>query len=171
MRYRTLVPTLIIAFILQLSFMNLISINGIVPNLILCLVLISLLLFNNEHRMIIASVITGFFLDFAVGKFISVYALTYFVLGVVTVVYKQYFNYESKITIIPLCVGGTFIYHVLSSIVLACLGMNISIVKVLTYFAIGSVLNFVVMFIMYVIMIKKATARPKRSRYERYEII
>ena len=97
--------------------------------------------------------------------------MTYFIIGALTVVYKQYFNFESKITIIPLCVGGTFIYHVLSSIVLAFLGVNINVIKVLMYVVIGSILNFVVMFIMYVIMIKKATARPKRSRYERYEII
>lgn len=171
MRYRTLVPAMIVAFILQLTVMNLISINGIVPNLILCLVLISVLLYDNEHRMIIASVVTGFLLDFAVGKYIGVYALTYFIIGALTVVYKQYFNFESKITIIPLCVGGTFIYHVLSSIVLAFLGVNINVIKVLMYVVIGSILNFVVMFIMYVIMIKKAIARPKRSRYERYEII
>lgn len=171
MRYRTLIPTLIIAFIMQLSIMNLITIYGVVPNLLLCLVLIITLLFDNEQRIVICILIMGILLDFAVGKYVGIYALVFFVSSMFTVVYKQFFNYESKISIIPLGICGTFIYNGLSSIILAIIGMKISLLKIITFSLIGSVLNLILMFIIYVVLIKKATARPKRSRYERYEII
>lgn len=171
MKWYTIIPTFVIAFILQLTVCSMITVNGIGPNLILCLVLIITFLFGNEHRCITCAVAAGLLLDIAVGKYTGVYALTLFLVGLGTVAYKHFFNAESKISVIPLAAAGTIAYHAISNVILALGGMNISMVKILAFLPIAVLWNLAIMYVMYLLMIRKATARPKRSRYERYEII
>lgn len=171
MRYRVLIPLFVVAFILQLTLINLIAVNGIVPSLLLCLVLIITLIYENEHRSIACGMVAGILLDIVTGKYLGIYALTFFLLGALTVLYKHYFNFESKISIVPLGILGTILYQVIPCTILAILGVSVSVVKILLFLPIAIILNLAVMFILYILMIKRATARPVRSRYERYEIL
>ena len=110
-------------------------------------------------------------LDLTVGKYTGVYALTLLLTGLMTVGYKHYFNFESKLSVLPLAVIGTVVYYGVSTLILLIGGMSMSFVRILISLPGLLAWNIVIMYAMYFIMIRKATARPRRSRYERYEII
>ncbi len=171
MRYHRLMLSFIFGFILQLSVNNIFMIKGITPNLILSLVLVINFLYDYEYRTIGFGLIFGLLLDIAVGKFLGVYALTLFIIGLLTLIYKNYFNYENKLTVGCLGILGTFAYHLISTLILSILGVDISILRVLIFFPISMFLNISVMYILYVLMLGKAKARKPRRRYERYETI
>lgn len=171
MRIYKLIPAMIIAFILQLSLVNGISILGVAPSVILVLEMITLYIFEDEIRCIIASVIVGFCLDATVGGYMGVYGLTLFLVALFVMFYKGICNNENKLSLIPLTLIGTVIYNIVPVAFYAMAGMNTNIEKVGRFIGIGFILNLILMFIMYLLMIKKALYRPKRSQYERYEII
>lgn len=171
MKWYTVIPTFAVAFILQLTVCSIISINGVGPNLILCLLMTGVFLFPMENRCITCAVIAGLLLDMTAGKYAGIYAFTLLLIGLLTIAYKYFFNFESRLSVLPLAIIGTIAYHGISSLILFIGGMSMSIVKILIFTAGSLAWNLVLMYILYFIMIKKATARPKRSRYERYEII
>lgn len=171
MRYITLIPSFVVAFILQLTILNLFTINGIVPSLLLCLVLVITYLYDEELRTIICAAVAGLLLDVVVGKYIGIYALTLLLAGCATVGYKYFANSESKRSLIPLCVGGVAIYHLVPAGILAVLGSSVSLWRIVTFMPISIVYNFLIMLIMYLVLIRNVNRRPQRSRYERYEII
>ena len=98
MKWYTVIPAFVIAFILQPTLCNIISIKGIGPNPILCLLLVGVFLFPRENRCITCAVVAGLLLDLTVGKYTGVYALTLLLTGLMTVGYKHYFNLESKLS-------------------------------------------------------------------------
>ena len=171
MKIYKLIPAMIVAFILQLSLVNGVAIFGVAPSVILVLEMITIFLFSNEIRCVIASVIVGFCLDATVGSYMGVYGLTLFVVALFTMFYKEFCNNENKLSLVPLALVGTIIYNGIPSIVYALAGMSVSIEKIVKFAGIGFILNLILMYIMYLFMIKKASYRPKRSEYERYETI
>ena len=157
MKWYTVIPAFVIAFILQPTLCNIVSIKGIGPNPILCLLLVGVFLFPRENRCITCAVVVD--------------ALTLLLTGLMTVGYKHYFNFESKLSVLPLAVIGTVVYYGVSTLILFIGGMSMSFVRILISLPGLLAWNIVIMYAMYFIMIRKATARPRRSRYERYEII
>lgn len=171
MKWYTVAPTFLIAFVLQVTFFNMFTINGVAPNLVLCFALVITFLFENEHRCIICATLAGLLLDFAAGKYVGIYALTLFLVSLGTLLYKHFFNNESKISILPLAIAGTIAYHFLACLILAIGGESISFIRALKFIPFAIIWNTILMYIMYFLMIKKAMARPRRSKRERYEII
>ncbi len=171
MKWYTVAPTFLIAFILQVTLFNMFTINGVAPNLVLCFALVITFLFANEQRCIICATIAGLFLDFAAGKYVGIYALTLFLVTLGTLLYKHFFNNESKIAILPLAIAGTIAYHFLSCIILSIGGESISFVRIIEFIPFAIIWNIILMYIMYFLMIRKAMQRPRRSKRERYEII
>ncbi len=171
MKWYTVVPTFLIAFILQVTLFNMFTINGVAPNLVLCFALVITFLFGNEQRCIICATMAGLFLDFATGKYVGIYALTLFLITLGTLLYKHFFNNESKVSILPLAIAGTIAYHFLACIILAIGGESISFVRVIKFIPFAVIWDIILMYIMYFLMIKKAMERPGRSKRERYEII
>ena len=171
MRIYKLIPAMIIAFVLQLSLVNGISVAGVTPSVILVLEMITIFLFSDEIRCIIASVIVGFALDATVGSYMGVYGLTLFLVALFTRYYKELCNNENKLSLVPLTLIGTIIYNVVPLAFYAMADMSVSIIKIAKFIGVGFILNLILMYIMYLFMIKKASYRPKRSQYERYETI
>ena len=171
MRIYKLIPAMIVAFILQLSVVNGISFFGVSPSVILVLEMITIFLFSDEIRCVIASVVVGFCLDATVGSYMGVYGLTLFLVALFAVFYKGICNNENKLSLIPLTFIGTIIYNVVPVAFYAMAGMSVNIERVVKFTVIGFILNLILMYIMYLFMIKKASYRPKRSQYERYETI
>ena len=171
MKIYKLIPALIIAFILQLSVIGNISIGGIAPSLILTFLMITIFLFPSEVRTIAASIIVGLALDLTVGKYLGVYALTLFLVALFTVYYKGICNNENKLSIIPLTLVGTAIYNIVPFLFYLALDVQVNIMKTVIFIGGSFVYNLIFMFIMYLLMIKKASYRPRRSQYERYETI
>lgn len=171
MRYAALIPTFAVALVLQLTVLNLFTINGIVPSLILCLVLIITFLFDQEERVILVGTVTGLLLDIVTGHYTGIYGLTLFAAGCATVIYKYFANSDSRLSLIPLCMGGVAIYHILPSVILKLTGSGVSMFRILGFMPVSILYNFAVLYIMYMVLIRSVNKRPKRSRYERYEII
>ena len=171
MRYAVLIPTFAVAFVLQLTVLNLFTINGIVPSLILCLVLIITFLFDREDRVILVGTVTGLLLDMVTGHYTGIYALTLFLIGSATIAYKYFANSDSRLSLIPLCIGGVALYHIIPAVILKLAGSGVSIFRILGFMPISILYNFAVLYVMYMVLIRSVNKRPKRSRYERYEII
>lgn len=171
MKIYKLIPSLIIAFILQLSIVNEISIMGISPSLILVFLMITLYLFQNEVRTVVAAIVIGFCLDITVGSYLGVYALTLFLVAIFAIYCKGIFNNENIFSLIPLTLGGTIIYNLVPFVFYLMTDMNVSVMRTLRYTAVSFVSNLIVICIMYFLMRKRASYRPARSQYERYETI
>lgn len=159
------------AFVLQLSVMGMFSAGGVSPSLLLTLTMILIYLFDNEAGCIGCCIVSGLLLDMAAGEYMGVYGLTFFLVGMFTLFYKQIFNYESRLSVIPLTAAGSLIYTAVPFAVTAIAGYSVSAVRFVTFTLILICMNLVVMYIFYFLMIRRASYRPKRSRYERYETI
>lgn len=171
MKIYKLIPSLIVVFILQLSIVNEISIGGISPSLILVFLMITLYLFQSEVRTVIAALIVGFCLDLVVGNYFGVYALTLFLVSVFCIYCKSLLNNENVFSLIPLTLVGTIIYNLVPFIFYAMTDMSISVWRMLRFTGVSFIYNLIFMYIMYFFMRKRASYRPPRSQYERYETI
>ena len=171
MKIYKLIPSLIVIFILQLSLVSEISIMGISPSLILVFIMITLYLFQNEVRCVVASIIVGFCLDIIVGSYMGIYALTLFLVAVFSIYYKSICNNENSFSLVPLTLVGTAIYNFIPFAFYAMADMSISIWRILRYTGVSFGYNLIIIYIMYFLMRKRASYRPPRSQYERYETI
>ena len=111
----------LILYFLESNLFPLITIKGVLPNLIVIFILF-IGLFANTTYGILFGAICGLILDLIYGKCVGISAVMLCVIGYLGSYFDKNFSKENKITIILMVVGTTIIYeagyYLLNSIIL-----------------------------------------------------
>ena len=105
-----IILTFFIVYFFQVNFFSWFTIAGIKPNLFIILTVI-ISLFAGMKVGVPFGIISGIFLDIVIGKNIGQSAIMLAIIGVIGGYFDKNFSKESKLTIILLIVGSTFIYE------------------------------------------------------------
>lgn len=105
-----IIMTFILIYFLQVNFFNWFTIAGIKPNLFVILI-VFVSLFAKRSISIPFSILAGIFLDAVIGKKLGVSAIMFGIIAVVGVYFDKNFSKESKLTIMLMIVGATFLYE------------------------------------------------------------
>ncbi|HPR23602.1 MAG TPA: hypothetical protein PLM92_00225 [Bacillota bacterium] len=164
MSYKKAVLLFAFAFIMQLSIINLININGIVPDLTLCLVIMITFLFEDGFRYGAIGIISALLLDLCTGQYVGISSLGMIIVMAGIVLLCRSMNRENKLSFVIVTAAGTLIYGLLLWLFMAMLGDPTGILYVLMYQPFYMAYNIVFSFILYLLMIKKAV-RHRNDRY------
>ena len=99
-----------ILYFLQINFFGWFNIAGVKPNLFVVLIL-CLGLFAGKNVAIPFGFIFGVYLDILTGKQIGIAAIMYAAIGFLGGYFDKNFSKDSKITILLMVVGSTFLFE------------------------------------------------------------
>lgn len=141
--------TFLISYFLQVNLFNWFTIAGVQPNLFIILVLF-VGLFAGKRVGIPVGILIGICLDFFISKKIGISGIMLGLVGAIGGFLDKNFSKDSRMTIILMTVGATFIYEVgvyLLNIVIV--GSAIEILPFLKIIAIEIVYNVILTIILY----------------------
>lgn len=144
----------LILYFLQINFFNWFTIAGVSPNLFVLLVLF-VGLFAGKRVGIPIGIVLGLCLDFFIGKKIGVSGIMLGAIGALGGFLDKSFSKDSRITIILMAVGGTFIYEVgICLLNYVIISTNIEIVAFLKTLVIEIIYNAILVIIFYPLLQK-----------------
>jgi len=157
------------ATLFQMTLVDLISIAGQGPNLILCLTIALTFMFNSGYKAAPFAVICTLFLDVGTGQYIGVGAFTIFiVMGIILIVRTQ-LNVDN---IKPLLVVGaivTPVYGAIYWLIMHILGNPMSFWYILLHQPIYIAYNLAVIAILYYAMAGRLKVLKRRKDGYEYE--
>lgn len=148
-----------VAFILQFSLLNLISVMGITPNLILCLMIFIAYKYNDGFKYAVLAIPFALLSDLIGGQYVGVSALVIFLLCMAVSYFGKGLNRETIWTLLVVAAVGTFIYYFFYWGILIVLGNGSTILGLLKFLALEIPMNLLVMAIAFFIF--KHTYRRK----------
>lgn len=170
MKYKILIPISILVVILQIGIGSFISFRGVGINLNLSLISLMVFLAQEPVKAIVIGGFIGIIMDLSVGRSFGIYTLTLICCCLITVLFREFFNNESKISVSILGFVNTVVYHGTMSFSLLLTGVNINFIHLGRHILIATFLNIITMFFIYQIIKNKFNRREKISSYERYSI-
>ena len=111
-----LIIAFLIIYFLQANFFNWFTIAGVKPNFFIVFILF-ISLYAGVKVGIPFGVISGLFLDIILGKNLGTYGIMFGIIGIIGGYFDKNFSKESKITIILMVIGSTFIFEIGSYII------------------------------------------------------
>ena len=147
-----LILVAIFIYFLQENFFNFFTIAGIMPNLFVIFILF-IGLFTNKTVGTIYGVVTGLILDFLVGKCVGINAFTLGWIGLMAAVIDKNFTKNSRITIMFMVFGMTFLYEIVQYILQYIIfNINIEIIEFLKILVVEIIYNIILTIILYPII-------------------
>lgn len=144
----------LILYFLQINFFNWFTIAGVSPNLFVVLVLF-VGLFAGKRVGIPIGIVLGLCLDFFIGKKIGISGIMLGAIGALGGFLDKSFSKDSRITIILMAVGGTFIYEVgICLLNYVIISTNIEIIAFLKTLVIEIIYNAILVIIFYPLLQK-----------------
>ena len=164
MKYKYAACLFLIAFIIQTTLMNMISIAGVTPNLLLCLVVIFSFLYDDKNHGIVFGVIFGLLYDIVFTQHVGIAALLFLLISLSISFASVRINKEVVFSVILVIVLSTVAYVFMYWGIMALMGSNFSFMFMLRFLPIHILYNTIVVLIMYFLMIRKAI-RHYQDRY------
>lgn len=160
-----------IGFLLQSTLMNIISVLGVTPNLVLCIAIVVAFLFDDGQSLIFG-VLFGLIQDICFGKIVGIAAFCYLMIMLIADEAKRLINRENMLSAIILTIGGTFIYNVLYWVMTFLFDGTYSVMVMLRMQPIAIVYNVVVTIVLYLLLIRKVVKHPSdkyiKGRFKHY---
>lgn len=144
----------IIIYLLQANLFSWFNLAGVKPNLFIILVL-TIGLFAGKSVGVPIGIIFGFILDLLIKKNIGISSIMFGIIGVVGGFLSKNFSKDSRITIITMVAGSTFIYEI--GVILLNLFINqihIELWYLLKTLLIEIIYNSIITIIIYPLIIK-----------------
>lgn len=149
-----LIVTFLIIYFLQVNFFNWFTIAGVKPNIFIVFILFISLYAGNKVG-IPFGIISGLFLDIILGKNLGTYAIMLGVIGIIGGYFDKNFSKESKITIILMVIGSTFIFEIGSYIIqIIEQSINVEVIEFIKILLIEAIYNTILTIILYPLMQK-----------------
>ncbi len=144
-----LILTFLIIYFLQANFFSWFTIAGVKPNLFIILVLF-ISLFVGMKYGIVFGLIFGLFLDIVIGKTIEINTIMLTVVAILGGYFEKNFSKDSKITIMLMVIGSTFIFEIGSYVFsIIMLNTNIEILSFIRIILIEVLYNAILTVILY----------------------
>lgn len=147
-----LIITFLAVYFLQANLFNWFTIAGIKPNLFIILVLF-IGLFAGKTMGSILGMIFGLMLDFFIGTKIGISGILLGVVGFAGGYLDKNFSKDSKLTIILMCMGATFLFESADYFISAIIyQIEIQVIQLLKIVIIESIYNAILIIILYPII-------------------
>lgn len=163
MKIRYIAIIFLAAFLIQGSFLNLFSVFGVTPNLLLCLVAVLSFLYEDKN-VIFVGVVFGLLSDLCSGEYLGIAALGYLVVSLAVSTLSESINKENAVSVIIVSIGATLLCNSVYFLISAGFGSCYSFMYWLKLQPAYILYNGIVIFILYMIFIKKVV----RFRNDRY---
>lgn len=145
-----------LAFIFQLTIVNIFSINSTGPNLVFCLMVIITFLYEDGYRSIPFGMFFGFLLDICSGAYVGITPLAMLIAGIFAAAGRIWLNVEKIYTLLTTGIIATILYQATYYAVMKALGDPMGIVKVLAFQPLLVAYNTLILAIMFITMHKSA---------------
>ena len=143
-----IIASLIIYF-LQANFFTWFTISNVKPNLFIIYILF-IGLFAGKKLGLVFGVVIGFFIDIVIGRQIGISGIMLGIIGLLGERLDKNFSKESRITIMLMIAGSTFIYEVGCYIFnVITLEMNIEILGFIRILLIEIIYNLLISIVIY----------------------
>ena len=145
----TLIIIVIIIYYLQSNLFSWFNIAGIKYNLFIILALF-IGLFTNRTLGVAYGIGIGIMLDFLIGSKIGIYAIPLGLVGLLAGVFDKNFSKDSRITIMLMVAGATFIFETLKYLLnYMMLSINVEIINFIIILLIEVIYNIIITIILY----------------------
>ena len=156
----------LIAFFIQCSFLNVISIAGFTPNLLLCLVVVFSFLYEEQIYGLLYGAVFGIFYDICFADVVGPTPIALALVALVIFALREYANVENVVNMWFTALLSVVLYSVLNWGLRHLAGNPIGIVYVLKTLPWITLYSLAVITILYAILIRKMT-RHRKDRYFR----
>ncbi len=145
----------LVVYFLQADFFSWFTIAGIKPNLFVIFILF-IGLFAGKKIGIILGLILGTYIDLLLGRTVGITGIMLAIVGFLGEYFDKNFSKESRLTIMLMVIGATFLYEIITYIYyIFRLEINLEIYSFLKILSIEALYNTIIVIIIYP-MLQKA---------------
>lgn len=166
MKYRYSFFIFLIAFLIQGTLLNIFSLFGVTPNLILCLVVMFSLLYDSQMHGVVMGSIFGVLSDMCFMPYAGVSSLGYLAVSLAVMLASRVFNRENLVTMLALTAFSTVFFQFYMWTMYFFLGSSIAVTYMMRGLPVSIIYNTAVAAALYQIFIRKVT-RFRSDRYYR----
>ena len=156
----------LIAFFIQCSFLNVISIAGYTPNLLLCLVIVFSFLYEEQIYGLLYGVLFGVFYDICFADVVGPTPIALGLVALVIFVLREYANIENIVNMWVTSLLSILFYYALNWGLQHLAGNPIGLLYVLKTLPWITLYALSLMTVLYLILLRKMT-RHRKDRYFR----
>ena len=156
----------LIAFFIQCSFLNVISIAGYTPNLLLCLVIVFSFLYEEQIYGLLYGAMFGVFYDICFADVVGPTPITLVLVALVIFVLREYANIENIVNMWVTSLLSILFYYALNWGLQHLAGNPIGLLYVLKTLPWITLYSLSLMTVLYLILLRKMT-RHRKDRYFR----
>ena len=156
----------LIAFFIQCSFLNVISIAGYTPNLLLCLVIVFSFLYEEQIYGLLYGVLFGIFYDICFADVVGPTPIALVLVALVIFVLREYANIENIVNMWVTSLLSILFYYALNWGLQHLAGNPIGLLYVLKTLPWITPYSLSLMTVLYLILLRKMT-RHRKDRYFR----
>lgn len=156
----------LIAFFIQCSFLNVISIAGYTPNLLLCLVIVFSFLYEEQIYGLLYGVLFGVFYDICFADVVGPTPIALVLVALVIFVLREYANIENIVNMWVTSLLSILFYYALNWALPHLAGNPIGLLYVLKTLPWITLYSLSLMTVLYLILLRKMT-RHRKDRYFR----
>ena len=156
----------LIAFFIQCSFLNVISIAGYTPNLLLCLVIVFSFLYEEQIYGLLYGVLFGVFYDICFADVVGPTPIALVLVALLIFVLREYANIENIVNMWVTSLLSILFYYALNWGLQHLAGNPIGLLYVLKTLPWITLYSLSLMTVLYLILLRKMT-RHRKDRYFR----
>ncbi len=165
MTLKKLIILYLLAFLFQLTLVNLFVFGGIAPNLVLCLTVAITFAYEEGYRCIPFGIVAMLLIDISSAYYIGVGALVLFITAIFVIIFRRQLNVEQWAPLVVTSIFTTIVYNILYWVVLKLLGDPMSILHILKTMGFYAFYNVIITGILFWFMSKNIKKREVR-RYD-----
>lgn len=154
------------AFLIQASLLNLISIKGYTPNLILGLVVVLSFLYESEMYGLVFGATFGCLYDLCFGTVVGPTAIALVLVSIFIFIAREYANIENIVNMWIVSIISIFIFYGFDWVFQRMAGNPIGFVYALKALPLVSIYTFIFITILYLVLVRKVS-RHRKDRYFR----
>lgn len=166
MRYWKAAAAFLVAFLIQTSLLNIISIKGYTPNLLLCLVVVFSFLYEDGLYGIIFGAVFGLLYDICFSSVLGPTALALVVTSVVILIVREFANIENIVNMWIVAVFSLVIFYFVSWSLFRLGGNPEGFLYVIKRLPWTGLYSIAVITAIYLVLIRKVT-KHRKDRYFR----
>lgn len=164
MRYLKAGAAFLVAFLIQGSLLNLFSIAGHTPNLLLCLVIMLSFLYEDELYGLVFGAAFGIIYDVCYSVVIGPTPIALLIIAILVIGMRYYANVENTISMFVVSAIACILYYIINWGLYSIAGSPIGLGNVLISSAITIVYSLLVNYVIYKLLIKRVVKHHK-DRY------
>ncbi|MDD4377641.1 MAG: rod shape-determining protein MreD [Eubacteriales bacterium] len=152
------------AFLLQPVLYSFAPQLGITPNLILCLTVVLVLLYDDNYYGIFNGAIFGLLSDVCYGQYFGINSLAFVIIAIIVLFLREFANVENVFTAVITGAVSTWLHVSIVWLIMKLAGSPYDYMMAIEILPLSIIFNEVIIVILYFILIKRVI-KFRRDRY------